>query len=41
MLECGIGLGYLSPPSTIAEIEVEIRGNWELARRVELPFLKK
>jgi aminomethyltransferase len=41
MLECGIGLGYLSPPSAEDEIEVEIRGNWELARRVELPFLKK
>jgi aminomethyltransferase len=41
MLECGIGLGYLSPPSAADDIEVEIRGTWELARRVELPFLKR
>ena len=41
MLECGIGLGYLSPPTTDDDIEVEIRGNWELARRTELPFLKR
>ena len=41
VLECGIGLGYLSPPSQATELEVEIRGNWEPARRVELPFLKR
>jgi hypothetical protein len=41
MLECGIGLGYLSPPSVADDIEIEIRGNWELAGRVELPFLKR
>jgi aminomethyltransferase len=41
VLECGIGLGYLSPPSEEGDIEVEIRGNWELARRVHLPFLKR
>ncbi|MEX0667536.1 MAG: glycine cleavage system aminomethyltransferase GcvT [Acidimicrobiia bacterium] len=41
MLECGIGLGYLSPPSEADVIEVEIRGSWEHARRVELPFLKR
>jgi aminomethyltransferase len=41
VLECGIGLGYLSPPSEADEIEVEIRGKWEQARRVELPFLKR
>ena len=41
MLECGIGLGYLSPPSADGDLEVEIRGNWEPARRVELPFLKR
>ena len=39
-LECGIGLGYLSPPLA-DDLEVEIRGNWEPARRVELPFLRK
>ena len=41
VLDCGIGLGYLSPPSAEDDLEVEIRGNWELARRVELPFLKR
>ena len=41
ILECGIGLGYLSPPSDAEVLEVEIRGNWEQARRVELPFLKR
>ena len=41
MLECGIGLGYLSPPTQASELEVEIRGNWEPAHRVELPFLKR
>jgi len=41
VLECGIGLGYLSPPTQANELEVEIRGNWEPAHRVELPFLKR
>lgn len=41
MLECGIGLGYLSPPSLANDLEVEIRGAWEPAQRVELPFLKR
>ena len=41
ILECGIGLGYLSPPSEADDLEVEIRGTWEPARRVALPFLKK
>jgi glycine cleavage system T protein (aminomethyltransferase) len=41
VLECGIGLGYLSPPSAATELEVQIRGVWEPARRTDLPFLKK
>ena len=41
LLECGVGLGYLSPPSEGGELEVEIRENWEPARQVELPFLKR
>ena len=41
MLERGIGLGYLSPPLADGDLEVEIRGNWEPAHRVELPFLKR
>lgn len=40
VLEDGIGLGYLSPPSA-SDPEVEIRGTWEPARAVELPFLKR
>ena len=41
VLECGIGLGYLSPPSAAPDLEVEIRGVWESADRTELPFLKR
>lgn len=37
-LSDGIGLGYLAPPSN-ADPEVEIRGVWEQAQAVELPFL--
>jgi aminomethyltransferase len=40
MLEHGIGLGYLEPPSQ-ADPEVEIRGVWEPATRVELPFYRR
>lgn len=36
----GIGLGYLAPASR-ADPEVEIRGVWEQARAVELPFLRR
>ena len=36
----GIGLGYLAPPSS-ADPEVEIRGLWEQAQAVELPFLPR
>lgn len=41
MLECGIGLGYLSPPALRTDPEVEIRGVWEPARAVELPFFRR
>jgi aminomethyltransferase len=40
MLGSGIGLGYLAPPSE-GDPEVEIRGVWEPAERVELPFYKR
>lgn len=40
MLGQGIGFGYLAPP-TEADPEVEIRGVWEQAQRVELPFYKR
>lgn len=39
-LEDGIGLGYLAPPSA-ADPAIEIRGTWEQAKAVELPFLKR
>ncbi len=41
VLECGIGLGYLSPPSEADDLEVQIRGKWEPARRAQLPFLQE
>ena len=41
-LEVGIGMGYLSPASGAAAdtVEVEVRGTWAPARRVDVPFLK-
>ena len=39
MLEQGIGLGYLTPP-TGGDPQVEIRGVWEQATRVDLPFYR-
>lgn len=39
MLQAGIGVGYLSPPSEEV-LEVEIRGEWVPVRRVELPFFR-
>ncbi len=41
VLECGIGLGYLTPPSSAKDLQVEIRGSWEPAQRAELPFLRR
>lgn len=41
-LQCGIGMGYLSPPpSPAAGIEVEIRGVWHQGSIVEPPFLDR
>ncbi len=37
----GIGMGYLSPPAAVSEVEVEIRGTWTAARAVDPPFLGK
>ncbi|HEX2420018.1 MAG TPA: glycine cleavage system aminomethyltransferase GcvT, partial [Acidimicrobiia bacterium] len=39
-LGAGIGLGYLVPPNE-SDPEVEIRGVWEPAQRVELPFYRR
>ncbi len=42
MLECGIGMGYLSPPvEAEAVIEAEVRGKWVETERVELPFVPR
>ena len=42
MLGKGIGLGYLAPPADPdAPVEIEIRGRWETARRVRLPFIRR
>jgi len=38
----GIGLGYLAPPAgNDEEVEIEIRGTWESAKRVRLPFIRR
>jgi aminomethyltransferase len=38
----GIGLGYLTPPADPdPPVEIEIRGRWEPARRVRLPFIRR
>ena len=41
MLERGIGLGYLAPPPRDQSLEVEIRGVWEPADKVDLPFYRR
>jgi aminomethyltransferase len=41
MLDCGIGLGYLSPPYREEQLEVEIRGSWEPGVVVEPPFYRR
>ncbi|MBI5158042.1 MAG: glycine cleavage system aminomethyltransferase GcvT [Acidimicrobiia bacterium] len=41
-LEVGIGMGYLAPvPPADASVEVEVRGEWFPARRVDPPFLER
>lgn len=37
----GIGMGYLSPPVEQGAIEVEIRGSWVEADRVDPPFIDR
>ena len=41
ILECGIGLGYMSPPHGDDDVEVEIRGRWEPLVVVDLPFIER
>jgi aminomethyltransferase len=42
MLEHGIGLAFLAPPpDSGCDVEVEIRGTWHTARRVDPPFVGK
>ena len=41
MLECGIGMGYLAPPSDAESVEAEIRGMWMEATIVDLPFVPR
>ena len=43
VLQVGIGLGYLSPPpgDGAQPVEVEIRGEWHPATRVDPPFLER
>ena len=40
VLDSGIGLAYVTPPSSGGEIEVEIRDRWVPGRIVEPPFQK-
>lgn len=40
-LGCGIGLGYLQPPSDDTTVEVEIRGRWVEAAVVTPPFVDR
>ncbi|HSF85617.1 MAG TPA: glycine cleavage system aminomethyltransferase GcvT [Acidimicrobiia bacterium] len=39
VLGCGIGMGYVSPPSDSADVAVDIRGTWHDATRVDPPFI--
>jgi aminomethyltransferase len=41
VLQCGIGMGFLSPPSDDAPIEVEIRNRWIPAERTNPPFVNE
>lgn len=42
VLEVGIGMGYLSPPVTAqAEIELEVRGQWQSVQHVKPPFIER
>jgi aminomethyltransferase len=39
-LGCGIGMGYLAPPSDDGVVEVQIRGEWIPAEVVDPPFIE-
>jgi len=42
ILECGVGLAYLSPPPAAdAVCEVEIRGEWHTVERAKPPFIER
>ena len=41
VLECGIGMGYLSPITEASTVEIEIRGAWVQAEIVDPPFLER
>ena len=41
VLQCGIGMGFLSPPNDADAIEVEIRGKWIPAERTSPPFVNE
>ena len=41
-LEVGIGMGYLTPdPGGRCPVDVEVRGEWFAARRVDPPFVER
>ncbi len=39
VLGCGIGMGYVSPPTESTAVAVDIRGTWHEAMRVDPPFV--
>jgi aminomethyltransferase len=41
VLGCGIGMGYVSPPTDSLHVAVDIRGNWHDAARVDPPFIER
>lgn len=40
VLGCGIGMGYVAPPTDSPDVAVDIRGDWHDAKRVEPPFIE-
>lgn len=40
VLGCGIGMGYLAPPTDAESLSVDIRGTWHEGTRVEPPFIR-
>ena len=41
VLERGIGLGFLSPPTADGTVEIEIRGSWHQAEIVSPPLIER